>query len=49
MNDERNYERLRAFCSCVEGPMLESHSGQDWKTLTVHPAVDGHLTFVGEG
>ena len=35
-----NPTRIRRF---------ESHSGQNWKTLTVHPPVNGYLTIVGEG
>ena len=29
-----------------EGRKFESDSGRDWKTLTVHQAVNGCLTFV---
>ena len=34
---------------CVsEGRRFQSHSGLDWTTLTVHPAMNGYLAFVGE-
>ena len=29
--------------------VFEPHSGQDWITFSVHPAMNGYLTMVGEG
>ena len=32
----------------VKGRRLESNLGSNCKTLTVHPAVNGYLTIIGE-
>ena len=44
--------RGRAVRMLEFGPEVrrfESHTGIDWKILTVHPAVNEYLTIVGEG
>ena len=39
---------VRALGCGAEGRRFESHLGQDWKTLTVHPPLNGYMTFVVE-
>ena len=49
--NERHHGRVvRAFGCGAESRRFESRSGQkDWKTLTVHPVVNGYLFNLREG
>ena len=50
VNKNRGYVcMVRMLDFGADGHRLESHSDQDWKTLTAHPAVNGYLTMFGEG
>ena len=44
---EASGQGVRAFGCNAEGCRLESHSDQDWKTLTAHQAMNGYLPIVG--
>ena len=47
---ERRLGRVvRAPGFSAEDRRFESRSGQDWKTLTVHPAANGYLINFREG
>ena len=39
---------IRVIGFGAEGLGFESHSGSDWKTVTVHPTVKRYLTIVRE-
>ena len=40
---------VRALDYGAEGPGFESHSGRNWKILSVHPAVNGYLALFRAG